>query len=110
MKLSEIHIGVDWSQGDSETCVVFMRKDNDGTVTLVADLRGEAAEYVAQLKAEHATLKQENEELRWKAQAVVNGAGGGEFDKFSGFDDYVISYQLIDELADALLAAEEHGQ
>lgn len=41
-----------------------------------------------------------------KAQQVVDRAHGGEFDKFSGYDDYVIPYQLIDELADALLAGE----
>ena len=52
-------------------------------------------------------LDAENEGLRWKAQAVVDAATGGQFDKFSGHDDYVISYQLIDELADALLAGAE---
>ena len=60
----------------------------------------EYAKEVAQLEAE-------NETLRWKAQAVVDGARGGEFDKLSGFDDYVISYPLVDELADALLTTEE---
>ena len=65
------------------------------------------ASEVAQLEADNAALRRENDELRGKAQAVVDGATGGGFDKFSGFDDYIIPYRLVDELADALLTAEE---
>ena len=55
-------------------------------------------------------LEAENEALRRKAQQVVDRAHGGEFDKFSGYDDYVVPYQLIDELAEALLTGESDGQ
>lgn len=50
-------------------------------------------------------LHKENEALRYKAQQVVDGISGGEFDKFSGFDDYVVPYRLIDELDTLLTGA-----
>ena len=65
------------------------------------------ADNIAQLEAEIAALKMEKEYLRGKAQAVVDGKTGGGFDKFSGFDDYIIPYQLVDELADALLGDQD---
>lgn len=54
-----ISIGVDWAKpsGD-ETAVVFIRTEDDGTYAILADLRGEAAEYVAQLKAENERLQE----------------------------------------------------
>jgi len=67
----------------------------------------DAMRVIAKLEAEITSLKRENERLRYKAQQVVDGAGGGDFDKFSGFfDDYVVPHQLIDELADALTEQE----
>ena len=62
---------------------------------------------VQELEFELAALKMEKEYLRGKAQAVVDGKTGGGFDKFSGFDDYIIPYQLVDELADALLGDQD---
>jgi hypothetical protein len=53
--------------------------------------------------ASYEELADEVARLEEKAQQVVDGTRGGGFDKFSGFDDYVVPYQLIDELADALL-------
>ena len=50
--MSEIKIGVDWAKGDDKTCVVFIRKEeDDGTFTVIGELFGEAAEYVALLEA-----------------------------------------------------------
>ena len=85
---------------------MFLRRDAKKVAQLeqqfdfVSALLEKANTGYEQLEADNAALKR-------KAQDVVDGATGGGFDKFSGFDDYVISYQLIDELADALLTAEE---
>ena len=68
---------------------------------------GAMADRWEQAEAEATALKRENEYLRGKAQAVVDGKTGGGFDKFSGFDDYIIPYQLVDELADALLGDQD---
>ncbi len=47
----QIHIGVDWGRKEGDkTAVVIMRKDEGGTVTVLASLLGEAAEYVAKLE------------------------------------------------------------
>ena len=73
----------------------------------MSDILTQIADKIGRLEAENAALKRENDELRGKAQAVVDGATGGGFDKFSGFDDYIIPYRLVDELADALLTEQE---
>lgn len=62
---------------------------------------------VKQWADEVAKLEAKIEGLMNKAQQVVDGAHGGEFDKFSGHDDYVVPYQLIDELQDVLLTGEK---
>ena len=92
--MSEIYV-LRWRKDDLP---FWQDVDNDNRIGLYK---------VAEILTEHAALKRENDELRGKAQAVVDGATGGGFDKFSGFDDYIIPYRLVDELADALLTAEE---
>ena len=52
-------------------------------------------------------LEAENEELRDKAQRVVDGVRGRRWDNFSGLDDCVVPSKLIDELQDALLTPED---
>ena len=52
-----IHIGVDWAQKDGDkTCITFARREDDGTITMIGTLWGEAAEYVVQLEAENKRL------------------------------------------------------
>jgi len=62
--MSEIKIGVDWSQGDDKTCVVFIRSDGDGTFTVIGELFGEVAEFVAALETANAELLEALENIR----------------------------------------------
>jgi len=61
--MSEIKIGVDWSQGDDKTCVVFIRSDGDGTFTVIGELFGEVAEFVAALETANADLLEALEKI-----------------------------------------------
>ena len=88
---------------EEETALTFM--DRDGMVHWVNNFA--VALVIRELKAQLSQLEAENEALRYKAQQVVDGIRGGGFDKFSGYGDYVVPYQLIDELADALLTGEQ---
>lgn len=47
--MTEMTIGVDWSTGKSETVVVIIEKHENGSVTIVGELRGKAAEHVARM-------------------------------------------------------------
>jgi len=68
--MSEIKIGVDWSQGDDKTCVVFIRSDGDGTFTVIGELFGEVAEFVAALETANADLLEALENLSGAVHAV----------------------------------------
>ena len=72
--MSEIKIGVDWSQGDDKTCVVFIRSDGDGTFTVIGELFGEVAEFVAALETANAELLEALEialaSVEWMAGAT----------------------------------------
>lgn len=57
-------MGVDWAQSSGDkTCVTIVRKDEDGTATIMAVLYGEVAEYLANLFNEYETLKRATEAL-----------------------------------------------
>lgn len=60
--MSKIRIGVD--QADGETTVIFVRIEEDGTFLVIAELRGEAAEYVAGLEEDKKRLERENQKMR----------------------------------------------
>ena len=61
--MSEYTLGLDRAKGDDMSVAVIARRSPDGSMTIIAELRGEAAEYVASLYAE-------NERLRgWAAEA-----------------------------------------
>ncbi|TET42881.1 MAG: hypothetical protein E3J60_01575 [Dehalococcoidia bacterium] len=73
--LSKIFIGVDLAhdKGD-ETCVTFTRKNDDGSATILAVLRGEAAEYVAELEDNF-------NDLSHRFSCVLEHATGGTMSK-----------------------------
>lgn len=73
--LDQIYIGVDWAhdEGD-ETCVVFNRKNDDGSATILAVLKGEAAEYVAE-------LEESFNHLSHRFSCVLEHATGGRMSK-----------------------------
>ena len=68
--MSDINIGVDWAQGDDKTCVVFIRSDGDGTFTVIGELFGEVAEFVAALETADADLLEALENLSGAVHAV----------------------------------------
>ena len=67
-------MGVDWAQSSGDkTCVTIVRKDEDGTATIMAVLYGEVAEYLANLFNEYETLKRATEALTAdKARDLLN--------------------------------------
>lgn len=73
--LKKMYIGVDRAhdEGD-ETCVVFNRKNDDGSATILAVLKGEAAEYVAE-------LEESFNHLSHRFSCVLEHATGGTMSK-----------------------------
>jgi len=73
--LSEIYIGVDRARDESEeTVLVFVRRNEDGSATVLAELRGETAEYIAELENNF-------NDLSHRFSCVLEHATGGTMSK-----------------------------
>jgi len=101
--MSEIKIGVDWSQGDDKTCVVFIRSDGDGTFTVIGELFGEVAEFVAALETANADLLEALERLRLAEKDCM---ALRNWDK--GFEDWADVAELKEAQAEADEAIRKH--
>jgi hypothetical protein len=103
--MSIVRTGIDYASGDGdETVMVFIRYE--GTISaIVAELRGEAAEYVAALEAQLEAMR----ELILEVASELEDWVPSEERRMLG-DDQQQLYRILNQWADELRAAAQEEQ